>query len=135
MDCQDAQDKISECLDRTLSPDERRELDIHLASCAQCTELSQLQTTLDLQLRQAVTAPRLGADFRARLYARIDPKPQSLWPHWLPDVVYLVGCGVAVLWCVHLLPFPVSRMLWIGSLATAIGYSLQALIFTSLEEL
>jgi len=26
-------------------------------------------------------------------------------------------------------------MLWIGSLATAIGYSLQALIFTSLEEL
>jgi hypothetical protein len=135
MDCRDAQDKISECFDRLLPPDERRELDLHLASCAQCTELSHLQTTLDLQLKQAVTAPQLGADFRARLYARIDPKPRGLWPDWFPDVGYLVGCGVAVLWCVLLLPFPVSRMLWIGGLATAIGYSLQALLFTSLEEL
>jgi hypothetical protein len=135
MDCRDAQDKISECIDRPLSPDERRQLDIHLASCAQCTEFSQLQTTLDLQLRQAVTAPQLGVDFRARLYARIDPKPRGMWPHWLPDVGYLAGCGVAVLCCVLLLPFPVSRMLWIGGLATAIGYSLQTLLFTSLEEL
>lgn len=135
MDCQDARDRISDGLDRPLSPDERRELDIHLASCGECAEFSHLQTTLDLQLRGAITAPRLGADFRARLYARIDPQPRGLWPHWLPDVGYLAGCGVAILCCVVLLPFPAAKMLWIGGLATAIGYSLQALLFTSLEEL
>jgi anti-sigma factor (TIGR02949 family) len=135
MDCQDAQEKLLESFDGALSPDDSRQLERHLAACPNCAEFADLLNALDLQLKEAITAPRLSPGFRAALQTRIDRHPQRLWMHWLPDVAYLAGSGAAILWCAVLLPFPASAVLWIGALIAAISYSFQALLFSSLEEL
>jgi anti-sigma factor RsiW len=135
MDCQDAQEKLLESFDGALSPDDSRQLERHLAACPNCAKFGEVLKALDLQLKQAITAPRLSPGFRAALKARIDRQPRRLWTHWLPDVAYLAGSATAILWCVVLLPFPVSAVLWIGALIAAISYSFQALLFSALEEL
>ncbi|MGA2607356.1 MAG: hypothetical protein ABSH01_07860 [Terriglobia bacterium] len=110
-------------------------LERHLIACPNCAEFGELLNALDLQLKDAITAPRLSPGFRAALQTRIARQPRGLWMHWLPDVVHLAGSGVAILWCVVLLPFPASAVLWIGAPIAAISYSFQALLFSSLEEL
>ena len=135
MDCQDAQEKLLESFDGALSPDDSRQLESHLAACPNCVEFGELLKALDLQLKESIMAPRLSPGFRAALKARIDRQPRGLWTHWLPDVAYLAASAAAILWCVVLLPFPASAVLWIGALITALSYSFQALLFSSLGEL
>jgi anti-sigma factor RsiW len=135
MDCQDAKEKLLESYDGALSPDDSRQLERHLIACPNCAEFGELLNALDVQLKEAITAPRLSPGFRAALQTRIGRQPPGLWTHWLPDVAYLAGSGAAILWCVVLLPFPASAVLWIGALMAAITYSFQALLFSSLEEL
>lgn len=135
MDCQDAQEKLLESFEGALSLDDWRQLEMHLIACPDCARFAELLKTLDLQLKQAITAPRLSPGFRAALQARIDRQPRGLWTHWLPDVAYLAASAAATLWCVVLLPFPASSVLWIGTLIAATGYSFQALLFSALEEL
>jgi anti-sigma factor RsiW len=135
MDCQDAKEKLLESLEGALSADGKRQLERHLIACPNCAEFGELLNKIDVQLKEAITAPRLSPGFRAALRARIDRQPRGLWRHWLPDVAYLVGSGAAILCCVFLLPFPASSVLWIGSLIAATGYSVQTLLLSSLEEL
>jgi anti-sigma factor RsiW len=134
MNCQDAQEKLLESFDGALSPADSRQLERHLAACPNCAEFGELLNALDLQLKQAIPAPRLSPGFRAALLARIDRQPRRLWTHWLPDVAFLAGSAAAILWCAVLLPSPASAVLWIGALIAAISYSFQALLFSSLEE-
>jgi len=135
MDCQDAREKLLESFEGALSAEGKRQLERHLIACPNCAEFGELLNKIDVSLEEAITAPRLGPGFRAALRARIDRQPRRLWAHWLPDVAYLAGSGAAILWCVVLLPFPASAVLWIGALMAAITYSFQALLFSSLEEL
>ena len=135
MDCQDAKEKLLESFDDALSPDDSRQLERHLTACPKCAEFGELLNTLDIQLEEAIVAPRLSPGFRAALQTRIARQPRGLWTQWLPDVAYLAGSGAAILWCVVLLPVPASAVLWIGALTVAITYSFQALLFSSLEEL
>jgi anti-sigma factor RsiW len=135
MDCQEAKEKLLESFDGALSPDDSRQLERHLIACPNCAEFGESLNSLDVQLKEAITAPRLGPGFRAALRARIDRQPRRLWAHWLPDVAYLAGSGAAILCCVFLLPFPASAVLWIGSLIAVTGYSFQTLLLSSLEEL
>jgi anti-sigma factor RsiW len=135
MDCQHAKEKLLESFDGALSADDSRQLERHLAACPNCTEFGNLLSELDLQLKEAITGPRLSPGFRAALQTRIDRQPRGLWMHWLPEAAYLAGSAAAILWCVVLLPFPASAVLWTGALIAAASYSFQALLFSSLEEL
>ena len=135
MDCQEAKEKLLESFDGGLSADDSRQLARHLCACPNCAGFGELLKTLDLQLKEAITSPRLSPGFRAALRSRIDRQPRRLWTHWLPDVAYFAASGAAILWCVVLLPFPASAVLWIGALTAATGYSFQALLLSSLEEL
>jgi len=135
MDCQDAQEKLLERFDGALSPDDNLQLEKHLVACPNCARFSKSLNALDLQLKEVITAPRMSPGFRAALQAQIDRQARRRWTHWLPDVTYLAVSGAAILCCVVLLPCPASAVLWVGTLITAVGYSLQALLFSSLEEL
>jgi anti-sigma factor RsiW len=135
MDCQDAKEKLLESYESVLSDDSQRQLERHLTACPNCAGLSALLNKIDVELKEAITAPRLSPGFRAALRARIDRQPRGLWTTWLPDVAYLAGSGAAILCCVLLLPFPASSVLWIGALIVTTGYSFQTLLLSSAEEL
>jgi len=135
MNCQDAQEKLLESFDGALSPDDRCRLESHLVACSKCTEFSNLLNALDVGLKEAITAPRLSAGFRTALQAKIERHPRELWLDWLPDAAYVAGSMAAIVYCVFLLPLPVSAVLWIGTLIAATGYSFQALLLGSLEEM
>jgi anti-sigma factor RsiW len=135
MDCQDAKEKLLESYESALSDDLQGQLESHLTTCPTCAQFGELLNRIHVQLKEAITAPRLSPGFRAALQARIDRQPRGLWTHWLPDVAYLAGSGAAILCCVFLLPFPASSVLWIGALIAATGYSFQTLLLSSAEEL
>jgi anti-sigma factor RsiW len=135
MDCQDAKEKLLESFDGALSPDDRRRLESHLAACPECAEFNNLLHALDVGLKEAITAPRLSAGFRTGLQAKIERHSRELWLDWLPDAAYLAGSVAAIVYCVFLLPLPASVVLWIGTLIAATGYSMQALLLGSLEEI
>jgi len=135
MDCQDAKEKLLESFDGALSPDDRRRLESHLAACPECTEFNNSLHALDVRLKEAITSPRLSAGFRTALQAKMERHSHELWLDWLPDAAYVGGSVAAIVYCVFLLPFPASVVLWIGTLIAATGYSLQALLLGSLEEI
>jgi anti-sigma factor RsiW len=134
MDCRDAKEKLLESFDGALSPDDRHQLESHLAACPECTEFNNLLNALDVGLREAITAPRLSAGFRTALQAKIERQSRGLWLDWLPDAAYVAGSVAAIVYCVFLLPYPASVVLWIGVLTAAIGYSFQALLLGYMEE-
>jgi len=135
MNCQDAEEKLLEGFDGALSPDDRRRLENHLTACPECTEFNNLLIALHVGLKEAITTPRLSAGFRTALHAKLDGHSRELWLDWLPDAAYVGGSVAAIVYCVCLLPFPASVVLWIGVLTAAIGYSFQALLLGSLEEM
>jgi len=135
MDCLDAKGKLLESFDGPLSPDDHGRLETHLAACPECTEFNNLLNALDVRLKEAITAPRLSGGFRTALQAKIERHSHELWLDWLPDAAYVAGSVAAIVYCVFLLPFPASVVLWIGVLTAAIGYSFQALLLGSLEEM
>jgi len=135
MDCRDAQQKLLESFESTLPADGKRELERHLAACPNCAEFGELLNKIDVHFKEEIIAPRLSPGFRAALQARIDRQPHRLWTHWLPDAAYLAGSGAALLCCVLLLPFSASSVVWVGTVIAAVGYSLQTLLVSSLEEL
>jgi len=135
MNCQDAEEKLLEGFDGALSPDDRRRLENHLTACPECTEFNNLLIALHVGLKEAITTPRLSAGFRTALQAKMERQSRELWLDWLPDATYVAGSVAAIVYCVCLLPFPASVVLWIGVLTAAIGYSFQALLLGSLEEM
>ena len=135
MDCQDAKEKLLESYESELSGESKRQLERHLAACPNCVGFAASLNKIDVQLKEAIRAPRLSPGFRAALRARIDRQPRGLWTDRLPDVAYLACSGAAILCCLFLLPFPASSVLWIGALIAATGYSFQTLLFSSVEEL
>src|SRR5208337_2150920 len=106
MDCQHAKEKLLESFDGALAADDSQQLEGHLLACSNCAEFGELLSAVDVQLKEAITAPRLSPGFRAALHARIGRRRRGLWVHWLPDVAYLAGSSAAILCCVFLLPLP-----------------------------
>jgi len=135
MNCQEAEERLLEGFDGALSPADRRQLESHLAACPKCTEFNNLLHALDVGLKQAIAAPRLSVGFRSALEAKIDRQSRDSWRDWLPDAAYVAGSVAAIVYCAYLLPLPASVVIWIGALVAAIGYSFQALLLGSVEEM
>jgi len=134
MDCRETQERVLERFDGALSPLETRQLEAHIAECPQCEQFAALQRQIDLRLREQIAAPQLSVGFRAGLQARIARKARESWPDWLPDVAHLAGCAAAIGASAILLPFSVPMVLGTGTLVTLLGYTLQTLLASALED-
>lgn len=105
MTCHEARERFSALLDNALGADERRALDVHLATCADCgRELQRFRSTVTLL--RSVEPARAPAGFVDRVLdaARPAPWPRRLlralvlpWPLKLPveaAAIVLVAVGV-----------------------------------------
>ena len=133
MDCLEAQERILGSFDTALSQLEKNDLERHISGCAKCTEFANLQSQLDLRLREQITVPRLSSGFRPAMLASVARQRREPWPEWLPDVAHLAGSGVALGVCVLLLPFPAPAIVGTGALMAGLAYLLQTVLLAALE--
>ena len=82
MDCGDAKELLSACLDGEASPKDSRRVEEHLAGCAGCKAGERRMRALDVAI--ARTGTDVSPDFRERLFSRMEaeellPKRRSLF--------------------------------------------------------
>lgn len=99
MECKKLQERLSAYLDNEVSGQERRLLEEHLRSCAECrTELEALQAAGDVVKTLPEVTP--SPDFRARFWQKVrESAPvQTLWERialrWIPVPVVLAALVV-----------------------------------------
>lgn len=82
MSCERIEDLLPGYVDGLISPEERNEVEAHLASCPPCASLLACLRVSDSAL---AAFPEIdpGADLRARLAAIASPKPASSFLLWL----------------------------------------------------
>lgn len=85
MTCHDARETFSAFLDEALAPDERRDVEVHLAGCPECRrELERLRQTIALLHRVAPARAPVG--FVDRVTAAARPRP---WYRRIAAVLFL----------------------------------------------
>ncbi|MGD0812427.1 MAG: zf-HC2 domain-containing protein [Verrucomicrobiota bacterium] len=75
MSCLEIESKILDYQENQLPPAQRREVEIHLAGCAQCRSFARQLQQLDAALTACVKAPALSVSFDQRLRQRIPAMP------------------------------------------------------------
>lgn len=66
------QDRILDLLEGTLPSDQRRMIETHIESCAECRAFAETARTLDETLQISLVSPGLSEDFAARICRTID---------------------------------------------------------------
>ncbi len=103
MKCESAQRMVYEAVDRTLSPEERRLLDAHLAGCERCSSEA---AVLDALIKTVETTPtaKPSETFLSNVMAQLPaPSRSSSRSSWfaptlvLPRLVFAFTLAVAVL--------------------------------------
>jgi len=133
MDCRRAQEEILEFIDERRTNGD--ELDAHLAGCEQCRGLLETQSALDRKLDAVLSPPALSPAFRTSLRKKLRREPLSVWPVFLPDLAHWVGCFVATVLCIALLPFSSGVVMFTGLAVTLVTYFFQSVLQGSLEAL
>ena len=101
--CERAWELLSQQLDEPLSPQEKQELEEHLAACPSCRKDKEELELLDQALRNLgeIQAP---ADFTQRVMAQMQQQTQSkpkVIPLWRrPQVRALAGLAACALLCI-----------------------------------
>jgi anti-sigma factor RsiW len=107
MPCSYFEERILEHFDAALTTEGQREVEAHLAECAECRRFFRAQQELDAALGERFCAPALPPQFQQRVLSRIEhlPPPARVSP--LPEILDFVGCAglaVAALCAVRYLP-------------------------------
>lgn len=82
MDCREAEELLSACLDGEATAEDSRRVEEHLAGCAGCKAVERRMRALDAAI--ARTETEVSSDFRERLFSRMEaeellPKRRSLF--------------------------------------------------------
>jgi mycothiol system anti-sigma-R factor len=79
--CAEVERFVDAWLDGEFAPEDRVELERHVAACADCAKRVRFQSEFKRALRAAVPRPKAPADLRARLAAALDrePAPNQRW--------------------------------------------------------
>jgi anti-sigma factor RsiW len=78
MSCEDIENKILDYQENQLSPAQRKAVEIHLASCADCRIFASQLQQLDAAFSARMVIPVLSTDFNRRLQERIQATPTAL---------------------------------------------------------
>ena len=135
MNCVQARQTLLDCLDGPIDAELRLPMENHIARCQACRRFAEVQRKIDARLTAAVLVASLSSGFRRALQQKLNAPLVQSWPESLPDVAHLVGCAVAVLLLLLVMPQYSSTVLLAGTGFTAITYFLQAVLRSSLENL
>ncbi len=78
MACPEFEMSVAAWLEGQLPAGEREAVERHLIGCVECRAFAEAFRHLDAELVRAVKAPKLSADFAARLRQRIDAEPPAV---------------------------------------------------------
>jgi anti-sigma factor RsiW len=78
MSCEEIENRILDYQENQLPPEQRQEVEIHLAGCAACRQFARQLQQLDAALLAGVKMPVLSAGFDRRLQERIQTAPSVL---------------------------------------------------------
>ena len=135
MDCHEGQESIIESLVEPLDTEQLLALENHIATCSTCAGFAEMQHMLDARLTAAVPAAHLSPAFRGTLKKKLRRDPLTAWPEFLPDLAHFVGCAVAIVLSIFLLPMRPEMVILAGVAFTSLTYLLQAALRTSLDGL
>ncbi len=108
MKCEDVNESLAAYLDREISPEERRQIETHLATCEKCREELRILTFTQNGLRQALGARVVGVEPSPQVWDKVRQRIESrnaLWekvgsimarPAWraaIPIVTVLIVVG------------------------------------------
>lgn len=133
MDCQEAREHILEFFAEPRLEAKPAGLEAHLALCETCCRFSQTQFQLDSQLTREISPPPLSPQFRSSVMKKAGREPYSIWHEFLPEKTHLLGCLIAIVLSITILPFPATSTLLAGTAFTLVTYFLHSIIRSSLE--
>jgi len=87
--CEQIRPLLHETMDRERTADERRDVDVHLASCAECTEVAAGLESVRESLAALPDAPFPDEALREVFARTIDADPW--WRAWLPSTAWRVA--------------------------------------------
>jgi hypothetical protein len=134
MNCEEARQALLDLLAGSIS-DESRALENHIANCDACRQFAEIQRTLDVRLTAAVPVISLSPGFRSSLRQKLPVHAVSDWPESLPDLAHLIGCALAMVLLLLLVPQYSRTIVLAGAGFTALTYFLQAVLRSYLERM
>ena len=135
MNCQQARQTLLDSLDGPIAAELQLPMENHIATCEACRRFAEVQRKIDARLTAAVPVAFPTSGFRRSLQRRLNAPLVPSWPESLPDVAHLVGCALAILLLLLVMPQYSRTVLLAGAGFTAITYFLQAVLRSSLENL
>ena len=133
--CAESQDHLLESFDAELTAGMRRQVDLHLSTCAECSAFAAQLRSVDAQLTAALPPVMPPTSLAGNVRARIQRERRSAFRENLPDLIHLTGCGVVTVVCAAMLPIEASVTLGGGVAATIVSYACLAVVRWSLESI
>ena len=92
------------------------------------------QIIIDSRLSAMFTPSEPSPSFRSALWARVRLEQRRAWMDAMPDVIHLVGCGIATAMSAFVLPFDAARVVMAGLMGTSVTYLLLGAVRSSFED-
>lgn len=126
MACDQFDNLIVEYCEGSISPDARRQLESHMAACADCRAFLAIQKNLDARLTRAIVPPQVPANFKRRVLVEIEARPEKLRFTDFAEALDWFGYSSLALAALYLLgqsPNPALYAFWIA-IVGGIGFGL-----------
>jgi anti-sigma factor RsiW len=134
MKCHEIEESILDALDGKSSPEQRRVIEAHVASCAACAQFAARQLALDITLVSALAPPVMTPMSRLALRARLRHDAVTARRDSLPDLVHFASFGVATLALAWTLPVSPSIVVSGGLTIALLSYVVLSVIRSSFED-
>ena len=134
MECHEIQESILDALDGKPSPEQRRVIEAHVASCAACAQFAAGQLAIDVTLVSALAPPVMTPMSRPALRARLRHDAVTARRDSLPDFVHFASFGLATLALAWTLPVSPSIVVSGGLTIALLSYVVLSVIRSSFED-
>jgi hypothetical protein len=106
----------------------------HIRDCPSCAAFAQRHQEIEVRLVTLLTPPSLTRQFRTRVRREVQRGVVHEWHEWLPDVLHVVACGVAVWLYVMLAPVDVHVAIVRGVMGALLAYAAMTIARTWFED-
>jgi len=133
MNCEESRQTLLNALAGSISAERQLPVENHLSTCEDCRGFAEVQRMLDVRLTAAVPLVSLSPRFRSSLREKCRHQAIPGWSESLPDIAHLIGCALAIVLLLLVMPQYSRTVLLAGSGFTAVTYFFQAVLRSSLE--
>jgi hypothetical protein len=133
-ECERIRTAILESFDEPGALASRPDIERHVRGCASCEAFARQHHQLDTRLATSVSPPSLGPVFRARLQRQMRRDTTGQWLERLPDIMHFIGCGIAGVVYVVLVPADLSVIIVVGVTGALLTYAAMSVARAWLED-